>query len=262
METKIILTALIFLVSISMVYAMQPPCSDSQLLDSSTFAIEGMINDKICGKPYKGGIEQEDCYEMIKDCTFKIEVTNSLKGDYEAGDIVGYNTQLFHSIEGEEENCAGGGPRRFGNDLKVGQSIRYYKDSKHANDETGGLAGMSCQNYIWIIEDASAGPIQYGKCGDNVCDYGENTASYPYYCPQDCGTKGGPETGVSCEMTGLRRDVRYCSPDYIWLSQKQTGEACENNFECSSDFCVSGKCISNGLLQKILNWFKGLVGAD
>ncbi len=30
------------------------------------------------------------------------------------------------------------------------------------------------------------GPIQYGECGNNVCDNGENTPSYPFYCPEDC----------------------------------------------------------------------------
>lgn len=29
-------------------------------------------------------------------------------------------------------------------------------------------------------------PIKYGECGDGVCDNGENTSTYPYYCPQDC----------------------------------------------------------------------------
>ncbi len=30
------------------------------------------------------------------------------------------------------------------------------------------------------------GPTQDGKCGDGACGYGENTPSYPYYCPKDC----------------------------------------------------------------------------
>jgi len=34
--------------------------------------------------------------------------------------------------------------------------------------------------------EAKGGPIKHGECGDNVCDLGENTSSYPYYCPDDC----------------------------------------------------------------------------
>ncbi|XOU94540.1 MAG: hypothetical protein ACNFW9_00570 [Candidatus Kerfeldbacteria bacterium] len=32
----------------------------------------------------------------------------------------------------------------------------------------------------------SGGPVQYGECGDGICDSGENTSTYPYYCPEDC----------------------------------------------------------------------------
>lgn len=35
-------------------------------------------------------------------------------------------------------------------------------------------------------DDASGGPIKQGECGDSVCNIGENTSSYPYYCPEDC----------------------------------------------------------------------------
>ena len=31
---------------------------------------------------------------------------------------------------------------------------------------------------------------------------------------------------------------------------------CDNNFECESNVCVSGECVSNTLIRKIINWFK------
>jgi len=34
--------------------------------------------------------------------------------------------------------------------------------------------------------DSQGGPTQDGECGDEICNYGENTPSYPYYCPEDC----------------------------------------------------------------------------
>ncbi|KYK26492.1 hypothetical protein AYK26_05060 [Euryarchaeota archaeon SM23-78] len=36
------------------------------------------------------------------------------------------------------------------------------------------------------LHKAQGGPVKYGECGDGICDHGENTSSYPYYCPQDC----------------------------------------------------------------------------
>ncbi len=38
----------------------------------------------------------------------------------------------------------------------------------------------------YVAGNGSGPPIKYGECGDNKCDYGENTSSYPYYCPKDC----------------------------------------------------------------------------
>ena len=65
-----------------------------------------------------------------------------------------------------------------------------------------------------------------------------------------------------CENVGLRNDGKYCSFDKVLLEQKASEEQCDNNFECYSNVCVSGTCVSEGLLQKILNWFKRLFGAD
>ena len=33
---------------------------------------------------------------------------------------------------------------------------------------------------------ATSSPVEYGKCGDSVCDAGENSPASTYYCPQDC----------------------------------------------------------------------------
>ena len=60
---------------------------------------------------------------------------------------------------------------------------------------------------------------------------------------------------------GYRKEVRYCSENNVFIDQSQA-EACDNNFECESNVCVSGECISEGLMKKIINWFKKLFGAE
>ena len=35
---------------------------------------------------------------------------------------------------------------------------------------------------------------------------------------------------------------------------------CENNYECGSNVCASGKCVDAGLFQKIIDFFKNLFG--
>jgi hypothetical protein len=72
---------------------------------------------------------------------------------------------------------------------------------------------------------------------------------------------GGCELENKCYPFGYRKGGNYCSDDENeFTGQIDEGLLCENNFECSSYVCVSGECVSEGLLKKILNWFKGLFG--
>ena len=64
----------------------------------------------------------------------------------------------------------------------------------------------------------------------------------------------------SCSQISFRQDDKYCGINQQWQLQKPQDEVCENNFECESNVCVNGQCISSGLLEKILDWFKKLFG--
>jgi len=80
----------------------------------------------------------------------------------------------------------------------------------------------------------------------------ENTA---YMCVSGCVSEN------KCYPLGYRSNGQYCNPSSLnFTSQLKEGEACENLFECESNVCVGGQCISPSLIQKILNWFKNLFG--
>lgn len=71
----------------------------------------------------------------------------------------------------------------------------------------------------------------------------------------------GCEIDNKCYPFTYRKGGKYCSiEEETFISQRQPDSICENNFECSSNVCVSGKCIDEGFIQKILNWFKNLFG--
>ena len=63
-----------------------------------------------------------------------------------------------------------------------------------------------------------------------------------------------------CYPFGYRKAGNYCSDSNSFVAQLQADKSCDNSFECSSNVCVSGTCISEGFLQKIINWFKNLFG--
>ena len=65
-----------------------------------------------------------------------------------------------------------------------------------------------------------------------------------------------------CYPLGYRKSGEYCSEDGSFIKQLKAEESCDNTFECSSNVCVSGECISEGLIKKILNWFSRLFGGE
>ncbi|MEK6926801.1 MAG: hypothetical protein AABX11_00055 [Nanoarchaeota archaeon] len=65
----------------------------------------------------------------------------------------------------------------------------------------------------------------------------------------------------NCYPFGYRKNMSYCSDNNLsFVSQKNSDDLCDNSFECGSNVCVSGKCISSSLMDRIISWFSGLFG--
>ncbi|MCX6821703.1 MAG: thioredoxin family protein [Candidatus Aenigmarchaeota archaeon] len=65
-----------------------------------------------------------------------------------------------------------------------------------------------------------------------------------------------------CYPFSYRKDGKYCSDEGMFKEQLKEDATCENNFECSTNVCVDGKCISSNLIQKIMSWFKKFFRLD
>jgi hypothetical protein len=91
-------------------------------------------------------------------------------------------------------------------------------------------------------------------CPDGTCREKCEVENITIDCNFGCFYNG------KCLPYGLRINKLYCSIDDNMKSQLAEEEACENNFECLTNVCVNSKCISGGLIQKILDWFKNLFG--
>ncbi|MDP3987358.1 MAG: hypothetical protein Q8P81_03995 [Nanoarchaeota archaeon] len=70
----------------------------------------------------------------------------------------------------------------------------------------------------------------------------------------------GCEFSDQCVSVGYRSKGLFCDLGHQFSDQRGEGIQCENNFECGSNFCVSGQCADAGLMQRIINWFKNLFG--
>ncbi|MBI2631865.1 hypothetical protein HYW75_02590 [Candidatus Pacearchaeota archaeon] len=106
------------------------------------------------------------------------------------------------------------------------------------------------------------------SCPDkNICE--ENKILCPDgKCREKCEINSTQECTFGCNYEGacfpisVRNKGLYCATDQVMNSQKGDNEQCENNFECKSNVCVAGKCINQGLVERIINWFKRLFGGS
>jgi hypothetical protein len=69
-----------------------------------------------------------------------------------------------------------------------------------------------------------------------------------------------------CYPVGYRKGDKYCGIDNSFLTQRDSERTpapeCDNSFECSSNLCLDGECVSSSFIRKIGNFFKGLFGSN
>ena len=92
------------------------------------------------------------------------------------------------------------------------------------------------------------------KCGEESEETNETITEPVLVCKDSC------PLDKKCYPFGYRKGGKYCSDNGGFTEQLKGEEKCDNNFECDSNVCVSGKCISEGLIKKVLNWFKRMFG--
>lgn len=86
----LILIAIVIMPGLSL--ALPAPCSQEQLLQSSDFAVEGIVTKIECGEPYESNecTAKEDngdfVPELLAKCTATVKVTENIKGKYNKGD--------------------------------------------------------------------------------------------------------------------------------------------------------------------------------
>ena len=107
--------------------------------------------------------------------------------------------------------------------------------------------------YGVVIEDCLYG------CYDGACIIEGSNETSPSLDPGEGTIPGyvcsGCELEDQCFTFGYRKDGQYCSDKEKFVEQHGDDASCENNFECTSNLCISGKCLSQSLVERILRWF-------
>ena len=107
-----------------------------------------------------------------------------------------------------------------------------------------------------LVFAQGGGPVQYGECGDNVCDYGENTSSYPYYCPEDCDTDSNDNITQEDKNNGLGQMIRNRVKAGVYTNeageQMRVSEMAQNRLRLNVN-SVDVECECNLTQEKVQN---------
>ncbi len=230
---------------------------------------------------------QDPYYKDIKSAYRYKQSANKVSGSHYIGVMVDENDMRLYVdgieqsgiYEDDEYNAVNEpAPRKGG--LKIsGEEIKIWNyalsDAEvEAEFEGEGMQGEGCvdsdngKNY-YVKGITSVETTSYNdKCSaDILTEYScrDNSVEESNY---DCGSEGQlcedgaclSEKTTSCSPVGLRESGKYCSTSETWKNQKGEEGVCENNFECESNFCIDDECIDAGLLRRLIEMLKELMG--
>jgi len=135
-----------------------------------------------------------------------------------------------------------------GEEQKVSLSkSEYYSFESHQYVGFADKITLSFEGLEKIIDSGDYAAVITLK-SQSVFDLGNENNSCS---PNECSLNG------KCYILGYRKDGRFCSESGEFEEQlSEEGAVCDNSFECSTNLCIDGECISQGLLQKIFQWFR------
>lgn len=111
------------------------------------------------------------------------------------------------------------------------------------------IGSVALANITIMEPNLTTGPIEI------PVNHGE---SFPNLSSYVC---GGCKLESKCFPFGYRKEGKFCSESENFELQLESEKSCKNSFECGSNVCVSGKCVSDTFIQKIVSWFKKLFGS-
>jgi len=122
---------------------------------------------------------------------------------------------------------------------------------------------------------ASNEACQYNQCIKKECDVDadcstdnscQSASCKDFQCVKTNGA--GCSFSSSCLPYGNRQEQKYCEVTGQMTEQKENSQACQNNYECKTNFCSNGKCLDvageverqGGLIEQILAFLRSLFG--
>ncbi len=219
-----------------------------------------------------------------KTCAAKIQITFN-KNVYHIGDPVKIIIETFDSQGNHLPNYAFYAQmyddRWHTPDLQTTDNDGYLIHTGTAEKPGGGVTEVKFKVYTkeinscGSVEDTAEVKLELETCGMGECapdpeckDKVRMCGGICTPCPEDDGDgeifyscSSGCELENKCYPYGYRKAGNYCSDENeIFVGQLEGDATCENNFECGTNLCINGNCVSSNLWNRFLEWFKKLFG--
>ena len=231
---------------------------------------------------------EDDCPDVgpgPEICAAKIKVTFN-KGSYQIGEDVKIIIEVFDSQGNHLPDYAFYGQmyddRWHTPDLQKTDNKGYFIHTGKAEKPAGGVTKVRFKVYTketgscGSVEDIIEVKFQPKGCGIGECEPEPECKDKVRMCGGDCPPCpeddedkeifypcSGCELEEKCYPYGYRKSGSYCSAENdAFVNQFGDDEKCENNFECETNLCINGNCVSSKLWDKFLGWFKKLFGGD
>jgi hypothetical protein len=146
--------------------------------------------------------------------------------------------------------------------LRENDKYHYYSDPSENNDEIEAFDGPGTY-YVRVCEYSE------GKCriySNEIAislqeNHDENDIENdPFFEKnkeqEQTSNCNGCLINKTCYSLGHRMDGKFCGNNLSLIQQLNESSSCQNNFECESNVCISGECISTSFIQKVITWFK------
>jgi hypothetical protein len=225
---------------------------------------------------------KEECPDVgpgPETCAAEIKITFN-KEVYRIGDPVKIIIEIFDSQGNHLPNYVFYGQmyddRWHTPDLQKTDDEGYFIHTGTAENPAGGVTEVRFKVYTrdtsscGSVEDTAEVKFELGVCGMGGCvpepeckDKIRMCGGKCAPCPEDdedgdifypC---NGCELENKCYPYGYRKAGNYCSDENeVFVSQSVDDSSCENNFECKTNLCINGNCVSSNLWNKFLEWIK------
>jgi len=141
-----------------------------------------------------------------------------------------------------------------GNDLMILESCTDLVETQLDHCYGDQVVQYECDVQEDLCEIANQGQAESCPSG-SACSEGACVAD-PYAPIGDCEDDECFSDGL-CYPLGFRLGGDYCTINGQFEDQLNQG-SCNNYFECSSNLCIDGECVEQGIFRIFLRWFRGL----